>query len=582
MDYFVIGSTPENLKELSPAQFREKDELRSKIVFIELTPDSLKLLKGLDSNQHHNTKYVYYSSKQRITSFTDWSLVFNKFTPFYFMEFNSAQVNSIITKAKEEILEFDQEEEFLKLKAQSEQSTKSQINDLNLLSKKLLRSRQRTLQKRKNEQLNLNCIEVIFDSENVSMLEERLSEILNKSLSILWLRILTNSAEILTDLPTIKYQNQFETLIYEVEMENNTRGRIVFAKKKSDVFKKDEVNICQNISDALSLRIKQIITEQKIKNIKQQWSLTFNAIPFKTALISKDYDIIKVGEQFKKTKPFDNVKCYKYFWGRNKPCTRCKLGENFLIDHKNESLEVNSKKIFDPTTEENFYLNFYRDFDVSTSKESSKESLSKLEELGLICGSIAHELNNPLGGIKILLDLIKEDPDAQSKEDQEDIEILKKSTQHCISTVRELLKFTRKQADDNDSSSLRENIHQVKIFTRAFLQSSGFELQICESEILNQQILSKNSTLTIRLLEMVSQFVTKVSQSKSRARDIYLISEIKGSMLSLSLSSQKTELRQDVTHQLQPALYLDPTKVELKEDPLKPFEDTLSFHFTSQ
>lgn len=582
MDYYVLGESPDGIKELSPEKLGLNDEIQSKIVFIELCDESLKTLKNVDSSLHKNTKYIYFNKSSEFEEMPKWQPLFNKFNPFVFLDFKEKNLSSYITLALEEIVKFEQEEELLKLKKESHQKDLQEIEDLDEMQKKLLRSRQRVLQNKKNEQLNLQCIEIIFNSESVASLEEKLSETLNNALNIIWIRILNSSAEILTDLPTIKYQNQFKTLIFDIEIESKIQGKIIFAKKYDKSFKKDETFICQNISDALSLRIKQIVTEQKIKNIRQQWDSTFNAIPFKAALISRDYDVIKIGGQFKKDKPFKNKKCYKYFWGRNEPCSRCRLGDNFLIDHKNESLEVNSKKIFDPTTEESFYLNFYRDFDVSTSKESSKASLSKLEELGLICGSIAHELNNPLGGIKILLDLIKEDPDAESSEDQEDIRILKESTEHCINTVRELLRFTRKQHDDQASNTLIENVNQVEIFTRAFIQSSGFKLVVLESDHFQERIFSKNSTLTIRLLEMVSQYINKLSKVKSQKREVYLYCHIDKGFLNIFISTEKPESTQELRGPLDTPLRLDPTKVELKEGSDAEKADVLTFQISSQ
>lgn len=554
-DLITIGKPHLALDKLEHSEFSEDQIYRGKIFFVELSPDSLEIVSKINPSSFTNCRYVFYQfNNQKLET---WFDTFNRLSPVKIIDSSQSDIRGLISDLIRSIRDYDQNQAFLNLITTQEERIKEDKQKSEEEHRKketnLLRARQRALQAKKNEQSALTGIEVIFNSESIPEIEERLTDLLNKNLGIIWVRVLSSPTDVLTDLPIIKYQTQFTSLVHSIDIDTSLQGKVVYAKNKKQKFKKDEESTLQIVSDAIALRVQMIAEEEKIQDVRKQWTSTFNAIPFKAALISRNYEIMKTGGSFKEPQ-VEGEKCYEKFWNKTSPCENCSLGKDFLIEYLNESLEVNSKRIFDPTTEEYFYLNFYRDFETSKLPESGGFAKSKLEELGIICGSIAHELNNPLGGIKILLDLLKSDEQMNSQTDAEDLKILSDSTERCIQTVRELLEFTRSKSK---TQNLSQTFQQISIFTRAFLLSLGHELQIEDPRQSLDNIYVESSYLIIRVLEMVVEFSKNLHEARLEYRMIFLSTSIKDQTLTIELNVAPSSESNDLATAEKISLILD-------------------------
>ena len=532
-DFYILGTPPDSLKidvEIN-ALNKSSLPLNSKVVLIPLNAKNKLSLAKFKSLNFENCIFIYLFKEDQNDDLNPWSSTFNSFKPSQILK-PSIVNTEVLTEAIHLLRKKEQETSLKKMKEENVESSQNQQSEellkLIALEKKLIRSQKKAQQNQVNESLNLNCLEAIFKSKSIGEIEEKITDILREPFGVDWVRILISPSDILTELPTVKFQNQFATRIFDLDSDKNISGKVIFASQKNVKPKVSENSLLQKICDAISLRIKQISTESDIENSKRQWEITFKALPFKAALIDKNYRVLEVGGLLNNSQLDEKATyCYKKFFNREQPCSGCKLGENFLVDQKNESLEVNSKEIFDPINDEHYYLNFYRDFEISTLGESGQATQTKLEELGIISGSIAHELNNPLGGIKILLELLTEDENLKSASEKEDLDVLMKSTKKCIDIVSELLNFTRakNKSSEHNVKPLSSYFEQLKVFTQAYLLSEGLILQVVKGPHLEQLIHSPDSTLSIKLLEAVAHICKKINKdSLKSSQSIYLYS----------------------------------------------------------
>lgn len=598
-DFYLLNNTSVKapLADASDITFTaissHDEQIHNKVVITSLNDENLIFLKHSKSQNLKNCVFLYLLENEHL-DLNIWADTFSHFKPSSVIK--SADLDSQeLTKAIRFLREQEQTASLKKMVADDESSLislkKDQLEKITDVEKRLLRNKKRIRNSHLNERLNLNCLESIFNAKTIGEIEDQITSILREPFRVDWVRILTSPSEILTELPTIKYQNQFETKVFDLDHDEKAKGKVVFASQKGKYIKESVVPLLQKISDALSLRLKQIETENEIQTSNAQWETTFKALPFKAALINKKYQILELGGQFN-TKEFNEKKstlCYEKFFDRVKPCDGCKLGENFLVDQKNDSLEVNSKEIFDPVNDEHYYLNFYRDFEVTTLGESGGATKIKLEELGIISGSIAHELNNPLGGIRILLELLKEDENMASANDSTDLDVLMSSTNKCIDIVSELLNFTRAKKSESvgDIKTLKDYFEQLKVFTQAYLLSEGVVLKIYDAPYLSQKTISADSSMSIKLLEAVAYLSGKLNNSSLGAnKTIYLYGtlteneELKITFSSLEPSKEDKQSLAQAPEET--PLAITPTEGSFEEFTGENQEQTLTLKFSTE
>lgn len=199
-----------------------------------------------------------------------------------------------------------------------------------------------------------------------------------------------------------------------------------------------------------------------VENLKLQWVGLIDSISDPISIIDKDYNITKANKAMAKRANTKNVKqiigkkCHEVFAGNESPCKGCKMLDaysngktSFNLEDTvpNKFFEVSSHPLKNEKNEIEGIVQVYRDRTEEKNLHAQLIQSEKLASIGLLAGGIAHEINNPLGGILIFSQMLLKEMDNESSHYQDIVEI-ESATQRCKEIVDRLLDFARQQPGD--------------------------------------------------------------------------------------------------------------------------------------
>jgi two-component system NtrC family sensor kinase len=238
------------------------------------------------------------------------------------------------------------------------------------------------------------------------------------------------------------------------------------------------------VAEAVSLALGRIQKLEESEELKKQWEATFNAVSDPVAIIEANFDIIQANSAITHRHPQSVVgrKCFEVLYQRDKPCESCQRGKNFRLEDKSprgpKFFDVYSQSLALDPQKPAVYVNIYHDITQRLGMEKQLLETAKLAELGTIGSSIAHELNNPLGGILSFVQLIKMDlPKDHAL--YPDIQEMEAGALRCKEIIQNLLGFTRNpNVDEITDLDLRDVIKRAHKIVELQLKSQAIDVVI--------------------------------------------------------------------------------------------------------
>jgi len=235
-------------------------------------------------------------------------------------------------------------------------------------------------------------------------------------------------------------------------------GSLFFFRTNERVFNREENEFLGRIAEAVSFALDRLQKLEQSESLKDQWEATFNSISDPVSLINQNYEIVQTNEAYLEKAGLTSEqvlgqKCHQVLFQRTTPCPNCQVGKNFRLDTmkpKGLSFDVYSQRIQVEPLATDVFVNLYHDVTDQIRMERKILESARLAELGTIGSSIAHELNNPLGGILSFVQLIKMDlkPDDPI---YDDIVSMEDGVRRCRDIIQNLLGFTRDPASDEET-----------------------------------------------------------------------------------------------------------------------------------
>ncbi len=268
------------------------------------------------------------------------------------------------------------------------------------------------------------------------------------------------------DLATPQFLNSLQASALVQVLERPCLSFVVLTLKEPDIYLILEVDP-QKIDWVLNLNeMKKIVWGQafdrfesleKIRYHGLRWERTFDSFVDPVGIIDLDHKVLRSNKSFQNFK--SEQLCYQKFLGRQQPCNGCPMQDH----QKNSDLAVSkienqgryfqlysyplkSESDFRVTTFVHHYV------DVTDQRKLQMQVLQseKMGAIGLLAGNIAHELNNPLTGIRALVQIIKaERTDKGNSSDQiwKDLSEIEKAADRSLDIIKNLLDFTSETSD---------------------------------------------------------------------------------------------------------------------------------------
>lgn len=196
---------------------------------------------------------------------------------------------------------------------------------------------------------------------------------------------------------------------------------------------------------------------QIISRGKYAWEATFDAITEPVMIVTKNYIVDRANLAMARHGQQDitkvvGQKCYEAFAHRHSPCENCPLRQAIQegelsqtrLGNKIDNAEfyANAYPLYDEKGNLHSAVMYYRDITEEMRLRQEVIQQEKMAAIGMLAGGVAHEINNPLGGVLAFTQLIVKKFD-EGTEMHEDLKEIERAATRCKKIVQELLDFSR-------------------------------------------------------------------------------------------------------------------------------------------
>lgn len=234
----------------------------------------------------------------------------------------------------------------------------------------------------------------------------------------------------------------------------------------------------------LSMALDRVLLENQLSSFSYRWEKTFDSMKDPIAIVDVDYEVIRSNNKFSEN--VNHQTCHKVFANSDDVCPGCPVAQA-LKDKTAESGQIKvglrTYQVYSypiaaedgsrATTVVNQYV------DITESRELYLKVLQseKMGAIGKLAGHIAHELNNPLTGLRSLAQvLLQEAPKGESL--HSDLVEIEKAAVRSQKIIKNLLEFSHNDTQPQALISVDEIVEKTLPMLKTALRLHRFQLHL--------------------------------------------------------------------------------------------------------
>ena len=227
--------------------------------------------------------------------------------------------------------------------------------------------------------------------------------------------------------------------------------------------------------------------EQKIRQAKEEWETTFDAISDIVTIQDTAMRIIRANKAAHETfqsnpGALDGRYCYEIFRGEDTPCPNCPvvttMGDgkkhSIHITHKNlgKIFDVSSAPVLDSNGNFKYFVHIAKDITRQKKMEQDLFQARKMEAVGTLAGGVAHDFNNILSVILGHTELAKNKIPSGSNALIKHLDYVIAASLRAKELIQQILTFSRKGAEEKAPLRLSMVIKEGLNLLRASLPAT--------------------------------------------------------------------------------------------------------------
>ncbi|MES2802865.1 MAG: HAMP domain-containing sensor histidine kinase [Bdellovibrionota bacterium] len=219
--------------------------------------------------------------------------------------------------------------------------------------------------------------------------------------------------------------------------------------------------------DLMVLMIQRHISQLQTTYLLNKWNVFGKAYQQPMHVIDSEYTLVQ-SNYFDQTQP---VKCFEKLAGRATPCENCPVSVQKNVNPVTIQGRKYKSYATKFSTDKDYFFVFYENQTEADLVKSNLIQNEKMNVIGQLANHLAHELNNPLTGLKLATEFILQQPQLETTVKNDFTEVLK-GIDRCKNIITDLLEFSSDQSPVLTVTTLDEVIKKtmplLKSITRTF------------------------------------------------------------------------------------------------------------------